>query len=161
MFCPRCGKAEQVSDSYCRQCGFFLPNLSTMVKPEAPPVEHLKANTVLSVLTIITCLTLAILLHIFFGFRSNSHPLIYVTQGLLLAMGGWHIQSLIRNLKLRKQWERRKPLNEPTRASFNSTPTAPLLDHATFEDVAPASVTENTTRRIALPSKLKDSDRHN
>lgn len=29
MFCPRCGVADQTPDSYCRQCGEWLPDLSS------------------------------------------------------------------------------------------------------------------------------------
>src|SRR6185295_7020241 len=87
-------------------------DLSKPAKREHPPEEHLKANTVLSVLTIVASFTLATLLYAILGFRSNTHPLIYVTAGLLLGMGGWHIQTLIRTLKLKKQWKRRTPLTE-------------------------------------------------
>jgi hypothetical protein len=154
MFCPRCGKAEQRPETYCRQCGLFLPDLSKPVKRERPPEEHLKANTVLSVLTIIASFTLSILLYAILGFRSDTHPLIYVTAGLLLGIGAWHIQTLIRTQKLKKQWKRRAPLSE-IEAALPATPlaslsasTAKLLDRSDFADAVPASVTENTTRHL-------------
>ncbi len=155
MFCPRCGKAEQLPETYCRQCGLFLPNLSKLVKRESPPEEHLKANTVLSLLTIITSFTLSILLYAFFGFRSETHPLIYVTASVLMGIGGWHIQTFIRTLQLKKQWKRRAPLSEIEAAlpepqpAFESASTAKLLNQADFADTLPASVTENTTRHLA------------
>lgn len=155
MFCPRCGKAEQLPETYCRQCGLFLPDLSKPVKRERPPEEHLKANTVLSLLTITASFTLSILLYAFFGFRSGTHPLIYVTAGVLLGMGGWHIQTFIRTQQLKKQWRRRAPLTEieaalpETQRAFKSASTAKLLDQADFGDTLPASVTENTTRHLA------------
>lgn len=155
MFCPRCGKAEQLPETYCRQCGFFLPDLSKGVKRELPPEDHLKANAVLSALTIITSFTLSILLWAFFGARSNTHPLIFVTAGLLIGIGAWHIQSLIRTQKLKKQWKRRTPLAEveaaldKTQPAFKSATTAKLLDRADVADMLPASVTEHTTRHLA------------
>lgn len=156
MFCPKCGKSDQVPESYCRQCGFYLPNLSTLVNCEIPPEEHLKANTVLSSMTITACFILAILLYAFFGFRSNTHPLIYVTAGLLLGMGGWHIQTLIRTLKLRKQWARRKPLIAAPN-SWSVTNTMPLLEQAAFENMVPTSITEHTTKQISsdLPRRTR------
>lgn len=161
MFCPRCGKAEQLPETYCRQCGIFLPDLSKPLKRESPPEEHLKANTVLSVLTIIASLTLSLLLFLVLGFRPDTHPLIYPTAGILLAICGWHIQTLIRTLKLKKQWQRRAPLSElqaspaePTMA-FKSTPTARSLDQADFTDAVPASVTEHTTRHLAETAQPK------
>jgi hypothetical protein len=155
MYCPRCGKAEQLPETYCRQCGLFLPDLSRPLKRELPPEDHLKANAVLSALTIITSFTLSILLWAFFGARSNTHPLIFVTAGLLIGIGAWHIQSLIRTQKLKKQWKRRTPLTEiktaldETRPAFEAASTGKLLDQADFADAIPASVTENTTRHLA------------
>lgn len=162
MYCPRCGKAEQLPETYCRQCGFFLPDLSKPVKRELPPEDHLKANAVLSALTIIVSFTLSILLWAFFGARSNTHPLIFVTAGLLIGIGAWHIQSLIRTQKLKKQWQRRSPLTEiqpaspETQPAFKSASTAKLLDQANLADPLPAaSVTENTTRQLVERSQLK------
>ena len=161
MYCPRCGKAEQLPETYCRQCGLFLPDLSKPVKRESPPEEHLKANTVLSLLTRTTSFTLAILLYAFFGFRSNTHPLIYVTAGLLVGMGGWHIQTFIRTQQLKKQWQRRAPLSEiqaaghEPRPSIESASTGKLLAQGDFTDVVPASVTENTTRHLAESPRPK------
>lgn len=160
MFCPRCGKAEQLPETYCRQCGLFLPDLSKPFKRERPPEEHLKANTVLSILTIVASFTLAILLYAILGFRSNTHPLIYVTAGLLLGMGGWHIQTLIRTRLLKKQWKRRAPLTESkgaldkTQPAFGAAPTGKLLDQGDF---TPAIVTEHTTRHLAKSAKPKSS----
>lgn len=155
MFCPRCGKADQMAETYCRQCGLFLLDFSKPLKRESPPEEHLKANTVLSLMTICASFTLSFLLFLVLGFRSFTHPLIYVTAGILLAIGGWHIQTLIRTTMLKKQWQRRTPLSEiqaaphATPAAFNSTPTAKLLDQAKSGEATPASVTEHTTRHLA------------
>ena len=154
MFCPRCGKAEQMPETYCRQCGLFLPDLSKPFKRESLPEKHLNANAFLSLLTISVSFTLSFLLFLVLGFRSFTHPLIYVTAGLLLAIGGWHIQSLIRTLMLKKQWNRRVPLNEfqaampETKTASKSASTAELLDRADFSDAIPVSVTEHTTRHL-------------
>ena len=155
MFCPNCGKADQLQETYCRQCGLYLLDFSKPIKRRSPPEEHLKANTVLSVMTIIASFTLSFLLFFVLGFRSFTHPLIYATAGILLAIGGWHIQTLIRTLMLKKQWKRRVPLSEiqaappETPMAFNSGSTAKLLDQADFTDAIPASVAEHTTRHLA------------
>jgi hypothetical protein len=161
MFCPRCGKADQMPETYCRQCGLFLPDLSKPIKRESPPEEHLKANTVLSVMTIVASFTLSFLLFLVLGFRSFTHPLIYATAGILLAIGGWHIQTLVRTLMLKKQWKRRTPLSEiqaappETSMAFKSASTAKLLDQSDFTDAIPVSVTEHTTRHLAEPPPPK------
>lgn len=144
-------------ETYCRQCGLFLLDFSKPLKRESPPEEHLKANTVLSVMTIVASFTLSFFLFLVLGFRSFTHPLIYVTAGILLAIGGWHIQTLIRTLMLKKQWKRRAPLSETqaTPIAFKSTPTAKSLDQADFADAIPASVTEHTTKHLAEPLQPK------
>jgi hypothetical protein len=152
MYCPRCGKAEQVPETFCRQCGLFLPELSKILKRELPPEDHLKANTVLNSLTIIVSFTLSILL---FVVRPGSHPLIFATAGLLIAIGAWHIQTLIRTQKLKKQWKRRTPLTDvaasATDRALKAAPTAKLLDQSDFTDAVPIGVTENSTRHLAKP----------
>ncbi|CAN5502758.1 hypothetical protein BH10ACI2_BH10ACI2_20190 [soil metagenome] len=149
MFCPKCGKADQISETYCRQCGTILPDLSKSVKRETPPEENIKVNTVLSLMTVIVCFTLAILLYIFVAFRADTHPLIYVTAGLLLAMGGWHIQTFIRSRKLKKQWKRMNPeAARDLQPVLKAVSTAKLLDEANFSNIVPDSVTSQTTRQL-------------
>src|SRR5262245_60278269 len=161
MFCPRCGKADQVPESYCRQCGFYLPDLSKSLKRVSPPEEHLKANTILSVMTVVASFTLSFLLFLVLGFKSFTHPLIYVTAGILLAIGGWHIQTLIRTLMLKKQWKRRVPLSESktgpteTPVALKSASTAKLLDQAYLADAIPTRMTEHTTRHLAETPQTK------
>ena len=151
MFCPKCGKADQIAETYCRQCGTFLPDLSKPVKKESPPEENLKVNTVLSLMTVIVSFTLAILLYVFLGFRDNTHPLIYATAGLLIAMGGWHIQTFIRTRRLKKQWKHRNPDNREASKEVTSGAgsTANLLDQPDFSDMVPPSVTDHTTKHLA------------
>ena len=150
MFCPKCGKSEQVAETYCRQCGTFLPDLSKPLKKENTPEEHIKVNTVLSLMTVITCFTLAVLLYTLLGFRPGTPIMVYVTAGLLIAMGAWHIQSFIRSRKLKKQWVMTNPktsVSDPR--SIGTSAAAPMLDPANFRDNVPTSVTEQTTRHLS------------
>jgi ABC-type nickel/cobalt efflux system permease component RcnA len=146
MYCPNCGKADQAPETYCRQCGVFLADLSRLTKQESPPEENLKVNQVLSLMTVIASFALAILLYAILGFRENTHWLIYLTAGLLIAIGAWHIQTFIRTRRLRRQWKRREefkrakdpaPLHDPSTSKLLSTPAQ---DSAT-----PATITEDTT----------------
>ena len=161
MFCPRCGRADQLPDTYCRQCGLLLPDLSKTIKRERPAEGHLSANTWLSVLTIVASFTLSLLLFVVLGSKPEAHPLIHVTSGLLLAMGGWRIRTFIRTHQLKKQWKRRTPRPEIEAASperqqvFNAAQTVKLLDEVDPADAIPASVTENTTRHLADAHQAK------
>lgn len=151
MFCPKCGKSDQSPETYCRQCGTFLPDLSKPLKSPLPPEEHINANIVLSSMTIVASFTLAILLWSMLAFHENTHPLIYVTAGLLFAMGIWHIQTLWRILLLRKHFKKNKPPKEATLGV--SAATGKLLEQADFENAAPASITDHTTKHLAEPRK--------
>lgn len=148
MFCPKCGKADQSAETFCRQCGTFLPDLSKSAKRESPPEENIKVNTVLSMMTVIVSFTLAILLYIIFGFRETTHPMIYVTAGLLIAMGGWHIQTFIRTRRLNKQWKRRAGQIENRHGSVVSAKTDKQLKMPDFENMVPTSVTDRTTKHL-------------
>lgn len=159
MFCPKCGKSDQAPETFCRQCGVFLPDLSKPYKREATPHEHLRNNGILSGITIFVSLVMAILLYTILGFRPATHPLIYLSASMFLAIAGWHVATLYRTLKLRKQITPRvspgevlpaspEPLTSPT---IDVAPTSPLLEAASQEGIAPISVTENTTRRLVIP----------
>jgi hypothetical protein len=163
MFCPGCGKAEQSPETYCRQCGLFLPDLSKPFKRKHSPEEHLKANMALNFLTVIASFTLAILLYTILGFKADTHPLIYVTAGLLTAIGGWHVQTFIRTLLLKKQWKQGTPLAESkaalqaTRMAVESVSTAKMLESPDLANAIPLSVTEHTTRQLVERPQSKSS----
>lgn len=146
MFCPKCGKPDQTSETYCRQCGTFLPDLTKPLKRPIAPEVHVRANTVLSAMTIVTSFTLSILLFSLFLGRAGTPPIIYITAGLLTAMGFWHVQTLWRTLLLRKHFKKgpRSSVQneiEPDRA----VETDKLLQPPNFDDHVPASVTDRTT----------------
>ncbi len=153
MFCPGCGNGDQIPEAYCRQCGIFLPDLSKPQKGPIPPEQHVLANIVLSSMTIVACFTLAILLYTILGFRPDTHPLIYATAGLLIAMGAWHIQTLWRAILLRKYFKKMKPpvVEEVSKEENNKADK--LLETPDMSDFVHASVTENTTRQLNKTEK--------
>ncbi len=158
MFCPKCGNSDQLPETYCRQCGTFLPDLSKPLVSITKPEQHVNANLVLGSMTVVTCVTLAILLYVFFIGLPESPPVIYVMFGLLLAMAAWHVQTVWRSVLLRKHFRENKKRKE----SFASEPVIesgegkPQLAEANFESFPAASVTDRTTRQLAS-EKLKSS----
>ena len=155
MFCPKCGKSEKSAETYCRQCGTFLPDLSKPLKKrESPPEEHIKVNSVLNMMTIIVSFTLAILLYVFVALGWDTHILIFVTAGLLIAIGGWHIQTFIRTRKLRKQLKAIGLVSKKKERSAEPVEQTPkMLDAADFGDMVLPSVTDHTTKHLADPQK--------
>lgn len=156
MFCPKCGTADQHIETYCRTCGTFLPDFDKAVKKEIAAEEHLKLNSVFTVMTAVVSLGLAITLYSTLAFRPDTPWVIYVVTGFLTAMTAWQVQTFIRTRMLKKQFEKLKPAGRTETASTNAAPTA-RLPEADFENVVPASVVERTTRNLS-ETKVK-SDR--
>lgn len=153
MYCPNCGKPDQTIETYCRQCGMFLPDFSKVKPRETTPEEHLKANLALNVMTAVASLTLAILLYAFFLGRKDTPVIIYITAGFLIAMFAWQAQVFIRNLKLRKHFKTRKgnaAQSETETPALNAKPTGELLPEADFSNHVPTSVVEKTTRKLRV-----------
>ena len=108
-------------------------------------------------MTVIVSFTLAILLYIFLGFRDNTHPLIYATAGLLIAMGAWHIQTFIRARRLKRQWKRRVTPMENESATLDSAATDKQLEIPDFENIVPTSVTDHTTKHLTEKPRSSQS----
>lgn len=150
MFCPNCGKPDQQENTFCRQCGTFLPDFDKLKKRETSPEEHLKIATVLNLMTAIVSISLAIALYAIFLGREDTHVIIYITAGFLTAMCAWQVQTFWRTLKLKKQFPKRKISSEDSESEkiSKAEPTKELLNEADFEDFVEASVTENTTKNL-------------
>ena len=155
MFCLKCGKSDQKVNTYCRQCGSFLPDFDNLKKKETSPEEHLKANSFLNLLTAMVSLTLAIILYAMFLGKADTPVIIYIVAGFLTAMTAWQVQTFWRTLLLKKHFKKRKidaeqTATEPQTTSFPSAQTRELLNEADFKDIVPASVVENTTHKLKI-----------
>lgn len=148
MFCPNCGKSDQTEDTYCRQCGKFLPDFDNLKRRKTTPEEHLKANSVLNLMTAIVSLTLAILLYYFYLGKDDTPIIIYITAGFLTAMFAWQVQTFWRTLLLKKQIAKPKQSEENKPQELKSIPANELLNEADFSDNVPASIAEYTTKNL-------------
>jgi len=154
MFCPQCGSGDQEPETFCRQCGRFLPDFEKLKSKEIPPEEHLKANNVLILMSAIVSATLAILLHAFFTAREDTPILIRITAGLLTAMFFWQAQTFWRNMQLKNQLpkSRKKHKEEPealdTNPLVDSVKAKGLLNESDVSDAVPQSAIENTTKHL-------------
>jgi hypothetical protein len=151
MFCPKCGKPEQSPEAFCRGCGMFLPDLDKIKKKEVPAEEHIMVNSFFSLATAIVSSTLAIILYSTLGFRPETHWIVYLVAGFLIAITAWQIQTFIRTRMLKKQIEKMRPKRDDgpdPPVTFERADTAKLLDEANFANAVPTSVTEHTTRHL-------------
>lgn len=145
MFCPNCGIGDQEKNTYCRKCGLFLPDFEKLKKRETPPEEHLKANSVLNIMTAVVSLTLAILLHVWFYGNENTPAIVFITAGFLFAMFAWQAQIFWRNLKLKKQ------IIIPKRAGTDAKEPAQKvksLSEPDLENFVPANAAVKTTNKL-------------
>lgn len=153
MFCPNCGKADQNVNSYCRQCGKFLPDFDSLKKRETSPEEHLKVNTVLNVLSGVVSLVLAIWIFSFTFKNAMPPPItIYITGGFLFAMFAWQIQVFIRNRHLKNQLlkKNKNVVEVENQKTFEPSETKQLLNEPDFDNYVPASVSEYTTKNLKV-----------
>ena len=154
MFCPKCGKADQQPETYCRQCGNYLNDFDKPAKKRTTPEQHLTANTVLSLMTAVTSLTLAILLYSYYLGKPDTPAIIYATAGFLTAMTAWQIQTFWRSLLLRKHFKKQKPESANQLSGSNELQYVPamltkeLLNEADLSNIVSNSVTENTTKNL-------------
>lgn len=155
MFCPKCGKADQSPETYCRQCGIFLYDIEKARKIETPPEKHLMINTVLNSMSIIVSMALAFILYSMNLNLPETRFIVYLAVGFLIAMSAWQIQTLWRTVQLKKQIKthRRQPMDITPDSGIT---TDKLLEKPDFENMVPASVTDRTTKHLA-ETKIKSS----
>lgn len=150
MFCPRCGKQDQIPDSYCRQCGVYLTDPFHPAKKAVSPEEHVRVNLVLNAMTVVTSFVLAGLVYGFLAFRDDTHILIYVTAAFLVAMGCWHTQTLWRSILLRSHFKKQERKDGDGNMQIDRSTRADRgLQAGDMSEFVQASVTERTTRDLA------------
>lgn len=160
MFCSNCGKADQVAESYCRNCGEFLADFSGKSyllnkflggqKPETQVTVNLVIN-------LVTALISSLLLGFLNGYydalhaRTGESPptVIYPVYIFLGAVTVWQLLSFLIGLRLRSKFKSR------TQAEPNKNPVSTLTDpapprslpEANFQPI-PTSATEEKTRKL-------------
>jgi uncharacterized membrane protein YvbJ len=122
MFCPKCGKADQAPETYCRQCGTFLADFTKKKKQFSlggdTPQEQIRTNLVLNSMSAVVSLASALILYAVFWNRGGEFP-------------------------AQTEVHQTNPLNE-----FPATETKKILPEADLKDSIPLSVTENTTKTL-------------
>lgn len=153
-------------ESYCRACGEWLPDLAKRGRKSFGGdslEESLQISLVLSAMSALAALILAVMLYVNYFGRENVPGLIYVTAGFLLAIAAWQASNFYVNLKLRRNLARRRAGNFQSQANELNTASQanaalPAADTSQFVHPAARSVTENTTEFLeAVPRKRTDS----
>ena len=156
MYCQKCGTPEQQENSYCRNCGEFLPDSNIKTKMQfggSTPDEQIRTNLFLNLLSALVSFALAVTLYLTFWHRGDALPVIYIVAAFLLAMSFWQTSTFYVGLKLKKNFDKRKSAtsgkeNQENTKTFESAKTRELLNEPNLENFVPASITENTTRHL-------------
>lgn len=146
MFCPNCGRADQAENSYCRQCGGFLaaPNQSGF--GGITPRQNVNSITVLAAIGAIVSLLSALWMY----YTRFSIPIVlYLGAAVLLCNAAWHIANIFTARKLASRILKSENGRLQDQAELPNAGAAELLNPADNRDYIPATVTENTTRRLA------------
>jgi hypothetical protein len=169
MFCPKCGKGEQTSDTYCRNCGEFLADFSNKfslinkVLGVNTPEKQVNVNLAINLVTSIISFLLLVFLNGYFDGRytrtqESAPPIIYLIYLFLGMVAVWQFLSFIINLNLKSKLSGRKSGRISTDLSANentisSAEAKEFLPPADVENIVPASATENTTKILNKVSR--------
>lgn len=157
MYCPNCGKSDQAENTYCRQCGEFLNDFKKKSKNFSfggeTPQEQIRTNLVLNLMSAIVSIASGLYLFVRFSDLGSEFGLVLLVAGFLLAMGGWQLSTFFIGLKLRKTFNKNQIKSEvedeiARKDKLNDLTTNELLPEADFSNDIPASVIENTTRKL-------------
>ncbi len=142
MYCPNCGSRNQFVNSYCRNCGGFLPDFEKLAENRITPQQHLTVNSVLGGMTAVVSAALAIALYWNFLGREDTHFLIYLTAGFLTAIFFWQVQVIWRNVILKRHL--------PERGAIPSVESEPKQMNPGDPDAfIPADRVRETNRELA------------
>lgn len=166
MYCPKCGKAQQEPESYCRSCGEFLMDYSgrsyflTKLLGGSNPSAQIGIGLAINLITIFTSILLL-------GFLNGHYdaqkartgegvpPVIYLVYLFLIVISLWQILSLVVGARLRTKLNRKKGLSERAempQGVVSSKKTNELLPYGDSNQTIPLSVTEGPTKIL---NKLK------
>ena len=160
MFCPSCGKAEQVPESYCRNCGEFLADfsgksylLNKLLGGQTPE----KQVTVNMIINLVTALISALLLGFLNGFydaqyartQESAPPVLYLVYIFLGLVTVWQVLSFLIGLRLRTKISGRRTADKTTVSSIAGSEAKQLPEDGLEKlDSVATSITEDTTRPL-------------
>lgn len=174
MFCPNCGKGEQTPDTYCRNCGEVLTDLSDrfslinkMLGIETAE-KQVNVNLIVNLVTAIVSALLLVFLNGYFDghytrTQESAPPIIYLVYLFLGLVAVWQFISFIIALNLKSKLSGRKGIKTSTDSiatenTISSAETREFLPPADTENIVPDSVTDNTTKLLQKTSRKESFD---
>lgn len=146
MFCPKCGNAEQKPNSFCRQCGEFLPDLTknnALAFGGNTPQEKNLSTYYLSLTGFLASLIVTIALFLT-GFEDKK--IIIVAAAVLIINIFTQAGIFYLSLKMKNRLGGKSEAENLNSISGEQTPN--LLTDAVLDEFISLSVTENTTENL-------------
>lgn len=154
MFCPKCGKGEQVPDGYCRNCGEFLvdpasnTSLVNRILGISNPEKQVKFTLTIDLVTaIVSGILLFFLMGYFDGMEAKTGqtapPIVYLVYVFLGLVCAWQLLSFTVGTTFRKKLNAGK-----TSQTLTGQAAKQSLPPADESNVVANSVTEQTTREL-------------
>jgi hypothetical protein len=154
MFCPKCGKGDQASDSYCRSCGEFLvdpaqhTSLMNRILGITNPEKQVKFTLTID---LVTAIVSGFLLFFLMGYFDGAYartgartpPIVYLVYVFLGLVCAWQLLSFTVGTTYRKKLSAGKKA-----ADLNETAARPSLPEADQKNIVANSITEQTTRNL-------------
>lgn len=138
MYCPSCGKSEQIPKSYCRNCGEWLTDSGGKNQSGfdgQTPQDNIRTTLFLNVFSAIAGFASAIALYATFFGRENSPMIVYAVAAFCLSIGVWQVSNIYAGLKLRRRF------NAAQNQDDNALPELMARD-AKQDDVLPPADTQ-------------------
>ncbi|MCO6510562.1 MAG: hypothetical protein J5I65_07185 [Aridibacter famidurans] len=153
MFCPTCGKSDQTENTYCRQCGEYLPDFESGGNMPKSPAEQFKMSLIFNVLSAVAAVGMATALLIYHAGMDDVTPLIWSAISLFYVIGIWQTVSFFNNWKLRKRFIRKEKFKKKGKGAETgklegSDEPELILPEADPSHAVPSSVVEETTREL-------------
>jgi hypothetical protein len=147
MFCPNCGKSEQIPNSYCRQCGEFLNSKNGSISKYGgnSPLENLSSINGLSLIGGVFSLFAAFWMY---ATKMNIPIVLYFAAAILICNAGWHFSNFFVGVKLKRRLKTARQELSQSQNQVQSAATKELLPESDLTNFVPASITENTTREL-------------
>ena len=148
MFCPKCGAADQTSESYCRSCGWWLvdpePGQSIGIFRKSTREQKIRKMRILGLIGIALSLTSAGIIWAFLSGPIDRGTL-FIALMCSLIVAVYQAVTMYLGYRVTSTPPRRDGLNEGTRESVAQ---GELREPAPSHLNAPASVTDGTTELL-------------
>src|SRR5829696_8197700 len=136
MFCPKCGKGEQIADSYCRSCGDYLvdssnnASLMNRILGISNPERQVKFTLTID---LVTAIVSGLLVFFLMGYFDATYaktgiptlPIVYLVYIFLGFVCAWQLLSFtVGTTFLKKLKSGKKTKDLPGQSKLHALPAA-------------------------------------